>query len=115
MSSPGSQARPPAGDGERSQGFSAADNDDGAGQNRRRAGGRTPGAHRARKGDGLLPGFGRSRGKPDRGAGSDAASRPDAGAAPGPAAAPGPGAAAGAAAWTDARTHGGAWSQARNY
>src|SRR5258706_14872057 len=82
MSSPGSRARPPAGDGDRGQGFSAADNDDGAGQNRRRAGGRTPVGHRARKGDGLLPGFGRTRGKPDPGAGTDAASRPTAASRP---------------------------------
>src|SRR5258708_28844314 len=96
MSSPGSGAWPPAGDGDRGQGFHAADDEDGADQSRRRAGGRTRGSHRARKSDGLLTGFGRSRARPDRGAGSEASAGPDAGAAPAFGAAPGN------AAWPDA-------------
>jgi len=46
---------------------------------RRRAGGRAPGAHRAAKAEGLIPGFGRSRVKPERGArrGPEAGGRPE--------------------------------------
>src|ERR1022692_116935 len=72
MSSPGSEARsasadPGQGSGQ-GQGFRPGNGENGSGQHRRSAGGRTPGAHRASKADGLIPGFGRGRGRPDRGA-----------------------------------------------
>src|SRR5262245_16278168 len=64
MSSPGSDGRSAAPDGGRGQGSSGG-SEDVSGQ-RRRAGGRSPGAHRASKTDGLMAGFGRGRGKSDR-------------------------------------------------
>ncbi len=66
MSSPGSEARPASADEGQGQGFRSG-GENGSGQHRRSSGGRTPGAHRASKADGLIPGFGRGRGKPDRG------------------------------------------------
>jgi putative peptidoglycan lipid II flippase len=66
MSSPGSEAGPASADAGQGQGFRSG-SDNGSGQHRRSSGGRTPGAHRASKADGLIPGFGRGRGKADRG------------------------------------------------
>ena len=69
--------RPPAGTGRDSARESGAGSGTGGGDagggdsaatQRRRSGGRAPGAHRATKADGLIPGFGRSRAKPERGA-----------------------------------------------
>src|SRR6266699_753881 len=67
MSSPGSEAEPASADAGQGQGFRAGNGDNGAGQHRRSPGGRSHGAHRASKADSLIPGFGRGRGKPDRG------------------------------------------------
>src|SRR5258708_18619864 len=76
MSSPGSASGPSAGAADRDHGFGPADDDGRTSQNRRRSGGRTPGAHRASKSEGLLPGFGRGKAKPDRGARPDGAGPP---------------------------------------
>jgi len=67
MSPPGSEAGPASADAGQGQGFRAGNGENGAGQHRRSPGGRSPGAHRASKADSLIPGFGRGRGKPDRG------------------------------------------------
>ena len=80
MSSRGSEARPTAGSSGQGEGLrsgsgqngagagggTGAGTGTGAGQHRRPAGGRAPGAHRASKADGLIPGFGRPRNRPDR-------------------------------------------------
>src|SRR6266568_2369160 len=88
MSSRGSEARPTAGSSGQGEGLrsgsgqngagagggtgagagggTGAGTGTGAGQHRRPAGGRAPGAHRASKANGLIPGFGRPRNRPDR-------------------------------------------------
>src|SRR6266704_1009580 len=80
MSSRGSEARPTAGSSGQGEGLRSGSGQNGAGagggtgagagsgagQHRRPAGGRAPGAHRASKADGLIPGFGRPRNRPDR-------------------------------------------------
>src|SRR5215831_9261376 len=84
MSSPGSGSGPSADDADRDQRYGPADDEGRTTQNRRRSGGRTPGAHRAGRSEGLLQGFGRGRAKPDRGASNDAGAPPDAQAKPDP-------------------------------
>ncbi len=69
MSSRGSEARPTAGGADEGDGLRSGSGQNGAGQHRRQPGGRAPGAHRASKADGLIPGFGRARGKQNRDAG----------------------------------------------
>lgn len=66
MSSPESEARPTAAEAGSIPGFRAAGSDNVGGQHRRPSGGRAPGAHRASKADGLIPGFGRLRGRSER-------------------------------------------------
>src|SRR6266571_9262103 len=66
MSSPGSEAGRSAGNPGQGEGVPSGSGQNGAGQHRRPAGGRAPGAHRASKADGLIPGFGRPRNRPDR-------------------------------------------------